>query len=252
MEVQKINAGESEQGAMLKSALTGSNEALSQVLSGLADKLYWAAFRVLDSHHEAEDAVQDGLLAAIRNLNTFEGRAQFSTWLTRVVINAALMRRRKLRAHTTTSIDQATRDESEACLATKIADPRPDPEEACTREERLMIAKQCLETLPASYRSALQLRDIEGRTTREAAAALQVSEGTLKSRLYRARLELSIRVRDTAGCSHSHEPRRLQTIEKSEHNGPWGARTVFASGKPPGSQQSEKRSQLCRKGFQEK
>jgi RNA polymerase sigma-70 factor, ECF subfamily len=200
MEVQNTKAVDTEYGATLKSAFAGDREALGRLLSGLTDQLYYAAFRVLDSHEDAEDAVQDGLLAATRKLKTFEGRAQFSTWLTRVVINAALMRRRKIRAHTTTSIDQQIWDDSEVCLATQIADPGPDPEEACAREERLVIAKQCFETLPASYRSALQLRDIEGMTTQEATEALRVSEGTLKSRLHRARLEFSRRLREPQGA----------------------------------------------------
>jgi RNA polymerase sigma-70 factor, ECF subfamily len=219
MEVQNINAVDVEYGVTLRSALAGDREALSRLSSGLTPQLYSAAFRVLDSHEEAEDAVQDGLLAATRNLNTFEGRAQFCTWLTRVVINAALMRRRKIRAHVATSIDQPSSDESEVCLATKIADPGPDPEEAYAREERLTMARRWFGTLPALYRSALWLRDVEGMTTQEAAEALRVSEGTLKSRLHRARLELSRRLRDAQGCPNPHEQRSLQQTEDFEHNG---------------------------------
>jgi RNA polymerase sigma-70 factor, ECF subfamily len=218
MEVQNINAVDAEYLTTLESALAGDREALGRLLSGLTDQLHYVAFRVLESHEDAEDAVQDGLLAAVRHVKTFEGRAHFSTWLTRVVINAALMRRRKMRAHATTSIDQHSSNESELCVADKIADPGPNPEEAYTRQERLTIIKQWFETLPALYRSTLWLRDVEGMTTQEAAEALQVSEGTLKSRLHRARVELSKRLRDAPGCSHSHESRRLQEIENSERN----------------------------------
>lgn len=251
MEVQNISTVDVEYEATVNSALAGDREALGRLLSGLADRLYCAAFRVLDSPEEAEDAVQDGLLAATRKLHTFEGRAQFSTWLTRVVINAALMRRRRSRAHVTTSIDQPSWDESEVCLAAKIADPGPDPEQTYAREEQLTIIKQWFGTLPASYRSALQLRDIEGRTTQEAAQALRISEGTLKSRLHRARLELSRRLLDAPGprIRTGHAACNRSTISNAT-----GCRegTVFNSGKPPGSQQSKKRSQLCQKDFQEK
>ncbi|MGH9396770.1 MAG: RNA polymerase sigma factor [Terriglobia bacterium] len=71
--------------------------------------------------------------------------------------------------------------------------------------------------MPASYRSALQLRDVDGMTTEEAAEALRVSEETLKSRLHRARLELSRRVRDAPG--YSHKARGPQPIESSERKG---------------------------------
>jgi RNA polymerase sigma-70 factor, ECF subfamily len=172
------------------------HEALGQVFSRHKDHLYRIAFRVLGSREEAEDAVQDGLLAATRNLKSFEGRSQFSTWLTRVVINAALMRRRKMRGYTTTSIDRQYPDEGGLSLADKIADSRPDPEETYAREEHLTMVRRGLETLPASYRSALWLRDVEGMSTQEAAQALRISEGTVKSRLHRARLEFSRRVHE--------------------------------------------------------
>ena len=135
-----MSAVDAGYGVTLQSAFTGDREALGQVLSDLSDQLYCTAFRVLQCHEDAEDAVQEGLLAATRRLNTFEGRAQFSAWLTRVVINAALMRLRKVRAHTTTSIDEENWDESEVCLAIKIADRRPDPEDVCAREEQLTLA----------------------------------------------------------------------------------------------------------------
>ena len=83
MDVQNINAVGTEYGGMLRSAVAGDPEALGRILSRLTDQLYYAAFRVLNCLGEAEDAVQDGLLAATRKLKTFEGRAQFSTWLTR-------------------------------------------------------------------------------------------------------------------------------------------------------------------------
>ena len=171
-------------------------EVLGQVFSRYTSQLYRIAFRFLGSREDAEDAVQDGLLAATRNLRSFEGRAQFSTWLTRVVVNAALMRRRKLRGHVFTSIDQQNPDEPGLSLASRIADPHPDPEEAYARKEQRTIMKQWLEALPPSYRSALWLRDIEGMTTEEAAEALGLSTGTLKSRLHRARLQFSRRVHE--------------------------------------------------------
>lgn len=217
MQVQNTNAVDPKYAGMLRSALAGDREALGRLLSGLADQLYYVAFRVLYSHEEAEDAVQDGLLAATKNLKTFHGRAQFSTWLTRVVINAALMRRRKIHAHTTTSTDQPISDESEVCMAAKIADPGPDPEQVYAREEQFTIINQWFETLPSSYRTALRLRNVEGMTTQEAAEALRVSEGTLKSRLHRARLELSRRLREAQGCSNPHEVRALRQMENSEY-----------------------------------
>jgi RNA polymerase sigma-70 factor, ECF subfamily len=173
----------------------GDQEVLGEVFSRHKNQLYWTAFRVIGCHEDSEDAVQDGLLAAARNLNSFQGRAQFSTWLTRIVLNSALMRRRKLHARVIASAGHQNQDESGLSIAAKLADPRPDPEEAYAREERLSMVKKCVETLPASQRAALWFRDAEGMTTQEAAEALHVPEGTLKSRLHRGRLEFSKRFR---------------------------------------------------------
>jgi RNA polymerase sigma-70 factor, ECF subfamily len=197
MEVQ--NAKEASAQAELTPEFDGDQGVLFQVYSRHKNQLYRTAYRVLGSHEDSEDAVQDGLLAAARNLSSFEGRAQFSTWLTRIILNAALMRRRKLRGHIAGSIDQENLDESRISLAAKLADPRPDPEEAYAREERFRMVKQWLETLPASQRAVLWLRYIEGMSTHEAADALHVSEGTLKSRLHRGRLEFSKRFGENFG-----------------------------------------------------
>src|SRR5207302_6597488 len=73
--------------------------------------LFQTALRVLGNAEDAEDALQDGLLSAYRNLKRFEGRSQFSTWLTRIVINAALMRRRSAKARPAVSLDEPPRED---------------------------------------------------------------------------------------------------------------------------------------------
>ena len=92
-------------------------------------QLYRAALRVLGTPQDAEDALPDGLLAALRHLRDFEERSRFSTWLTRIVINAALMRLRRSRPDVMRSIDQKKPDRDDSPLMDKVADPRPNPEE---------------------------------------------------------------------------------------------------------------------------
>jgi RNA polymerase sigma-70 factor, ECF subfamily len=195
MEAVNVGQADAPTGSAVRFEPDSDHENLGRQLSSYTGQLYRAAFRILRSREEAEDAVQDGLLAAIKNLKSFQGRSQFSTWLTRVVLNAALMRLRSARARPVTSIDQGIPGEKGLPLAAQIADPRADPEEMCAREERLRMLKRSLEQLPASYRAALWLRDVEGMTTLEAAEALRVSEGTLKSRLHRARVAVARRLR---------------------------------------------------------
>ncbi|HTV55158.1 MAG TPA: sigma-70 family RNA polymerase sigma factor [Terriglobia bacterium] len=198
MEVQYAEETAAQIGTASERTSRGHEEVLGVLSSRHTIQLYRIAYSVLGSREEAEDAVQDGLLSAVQNLKSFEGRAKLSTWLTRVVINAALMRRRKMRGYTSVSIDQTPPDGQGVSLAAKIADPCRDPEQSYARKEQLTIVNHCLTTLPASYRSAVWLRDIQGMTTEEAAEALQVSEGTLKSRLHRGRVELLRRVHEAA------------------------------------------------------
>ena len=184
-----------ERDRLLRLALNGDQEALDRLFASYMRPLYQAALRVLRSPEEAEDALQDGLLAAVRHLREFQGRSQFSTWLTRIVINAALMRLRKSRRQPAASIDEEPLGRDDRPIAAKIADPRPNPEELYTQEEQFRILEKGLQNLPAMYRSALEVRDVEGMDTGEAAKTLGVSTGTLKSHLHRGRMRIIKQVR---------------------------------------------------------
>lgn len=172
---------------LLALASAGDRDAGSTLFAGCTPALHRVALRVLGSHEDAEDAVQNGLLAAWRNLKRFEGRSQFSTWLTRIVINAALQEIRRNRAHVMTSLDGDPNDSNNEILMNTISDPRPNPEEKYTRTEMVGTLQYRLNALPEIYRSVLQLRDVEGISTKRASQVLGVSQGTLKSRLYRGR-----------------------------------------------------------------
>lgn len=152
-------------------------------------KLYRVALRILGKPQDAEEALQDGLLGALRHLGEFECRSRFSTWLTRIVINAALMRLRKNRRESLMSFDQRL-DQDDLPLADRLTDPGPSPEETFVWKERLQLVGRELQNLPAAPRSALWLRLVEGMSTKEAAETLGVNSATLKSQLHRARLSL--------------------------------------------------------------
>ena len=182
----------------LQLALKGDEGALGSVLASYMPKLHRVALRVLGTPQDAEEALQDGLVQVVKHFREFEGRSQFSTWLTRIVINAALMRLRRRRREVTTSMDQKL-GRDDLSFAEMIKDPRPNPEEAYAREERLQVLRRKLRTLPAAYGSALWLRDVQGMSTREAAEALGIPVGSLKSNLHRARLSLRAEVGGVRG-----------------------------------------------------
>jgi RNA polymerase sigma-70 factor (ECF subfamily) len=183
-------------------ALKGDQEALGLLLASYMPRLYCAALRILGTPEDAEEALQDGLVQVVQHFREFEGRSRFSTWLTRIVINAALMRLRRSRPEVMTSIHQ-TPSRDELSFAESISDTRPNPEEVYAREEQLQLLKRKMRTLPAAYRSALWLRHVQGMSIREAAEALGIPVGSLKSQLHRARLRLRNEVDAAPGLAQN-------------------------------------------------
>ena len=196
-------------GLLLLQATSNNREALDDLFTRYRHRLYRTALRLMGNSEDAEDALQDGLLAAFRSLSGFAGRSQFSTWLTRIVVNAALMRlRHGHHLEVMTSIDQKL-DQEALSLADTTADPGPNPEEICAQEELLQILKRKLSSLPAAYGSAFWLRYVQGMSTREAAQAMGVPEGTVKSHVHRARLRLRNEV--GAACGTHKTPRAARS-----------------------------------------
>lgn len=195
---------------LIREGLRGNQNALDQLFSRYSRALYPTALKLMGNPEDAEDALQDGLLSAFRNLRRFEGRSQFSTWLTRIVINAALMRLRSKRAHPVASIDAEPNSETdEPATAERIADLAPGPEEIYAQKEVHEIFERQLEELSAPLRSAFVLREVEGLSTEEAAQTLGVPEGTLKSQLHRARLQLTSLLRTALGLDSGDSVRSL-------------------------------------------
>ena len=121
-----------EEERLIRKGVKGDRSALEKLFGRQAGTLYQSALRLLGNHEDAEDALQEGMLSAYRNLPRFEGRSQFSTWLTRIVINAALMRLRSRRSRPAISMDEPL-GETEMTLAEQLADPAPGPEELLAR-----------------------------------------------------------------------------------------------------------------------
>src|SRR5271157_1532168 len=126
---------------LIRAGQRGDAQAIETLFSRYQRQLFQTALRVLGNAEDAEDALQDGLLSAYRNLKRFEGRSQFSTWLTRIVINAALMKRRSAKARPAVSLDDSQR-EDELPIAERFADDGPNPEQVYAGTEiREMIKR---------------------------------------------------------------------------------------------------------------
>ncbi len=178
---------------LIRAGQRGDHEAVEMLFRRYQRPLFQTALRVLGNTEDAEDALQDGLLSAYRNLKRFEGRSQFSTWLTRIVINAALMRRRSAKARPAVSLDETPR-EDELPAAERFADDRPTPEQVLENTEIREMISENLDELSPLLRTAFVLREVQGYSTGEAAKKLGVTENTLKARLWRARHQLAERL----------------------------------------------------------
>src|SRR5579863_7367359 len=189
----EFDAEQQSEEQLIERGLNGDARALDALFARNTRALYQTALRVLGNPEDAEEALQEGLLSAYRNLRRFEGRSQFSTWLTRIVINAALMRRRSKRARPAISLDERA-SEGELPLAERFADDSPNPEQLYAGTELGDRMNKKLAEISPLLRTAFWLREIEGLTAEEAAHVLGVSRNTLKARLWRARQELAARL----------------------------------------------------------
>ena len=178
---------------LIRAGQRGDHQAVETLFRRYQRPLFQTALRVLGNTEDAEDALQDGLLSAYRNLKRFEGRSQFSTWLTRIVINAALMRRRSAKSRPAISLDEPPR-EDELPAAERFADDGLTPEQVFANTEIREMLSENLDQLSPLLRTAFVLREVQGYSTGEAAKKLGVTENTLKARLWRARHQLAERL----------------------------------------------------------
>ena len=172
----------------------GDNERFDAVLLRHSPALYRIAFRKLGNVEDAEDAVQDALLSAFRNMHQFRGDAQFSTWLGSIVLNAARMQLRRRIRHTLVSLDEQSK-EGVPIWSERFEDSAMDAEETLRGTQMREKLERVVENLPVRLRVAFRLRVFEGLTTSEAATALGVPEGTLKAQFFRARIKVTAPMR---------------------------------------------------------
>jgi RNA polymerase sigma-70 factor, ECF subfamily len=163
---------------------------LQDVVSRHLPMLYRRAHRYVGDQHDAEDAVQDALLSAYKHLDQFKGTAQMTTWLATIVTNSALSQLRRRPRHPHVSLDKPVAADQDHCVSDRLADVRPSQESECIKSELHGHLMQSVMELSPSLRRAVQLCYLDGLPLSEAAQILDVSEGTIKGRLWRARAQL--------------------------------------------------------------
>jgi RNA polymerase sigma-70 factor (ECF subfamily) len=187
----------------------GAAQQLDQILvHGLAT-LYRRAYRLLRNAPDAEDAVQDALLAAYTHLDQFRAQSQVSTWLTSIVLNCARLQLRRRTRHTHVSLDESAGKLQPVSVSEQLADHRPNPEDECEASELSARLTHLHSQLSPTLRRTLQLRDVDGLSIRETARILGVPTGTVKAQSARARKRLKELMRRTLRPQSRRLPNRL-------------------------------------------
>ena len=195
-------------------SILGAPEATNYVASNVTEQftavvghsrpsLYRIALNRLGNQADAEDAVQDAFLSAYVHLHQFKGQAKMSTWLTSIVINSTRMKIRRRPRQLHVSLNRQDRSPENLPYSELLPDRRPTPEEVYEDGELEQRMTKLVTRLSAPLRTAFQMRQVDGLTTREAAKALGVPVGTVKAQLARARRRLKDLLYKTPASSTS-------------------------------------------------
>jgi RNA polymerase sigma-70 factor (ECF subfamily) len=164
--------------------------AIQHVIGANNQRLFRTAWSILKNRAEAEEAVQAAYLSAFANIGAFEGRSALSTWLTRIVVNEALGRRRSDERRRR-QLEQEGVAVLDTYRETLMRGSAPDaPDVSVAREQVRRLLEQAIGELPETFRTVFVLREVEGLSSEETAAILDVPVATVKTRLFRGRQRL--------------------------------------------------------------
>ena len=222
---------------LVQAAKSGDGLAFTELARRHSTMIQRKIHRIVGNWEDAEDVVQESLLRAFMHFNSFQGRCNVSTWLTRIAINSAFMMLRKRRVRLEVSV--VNLDATSGTWETwDVPDPSPSPEKLCVGRETAALLQDAIHRLPWSYRSALELYQRGDCSTREIAQTLGITVAATKSRLLRARgtlratlltgglssrrtdgfrrlIRLASNSRDIASCSYNRVD-KAKTSSKSD------------------------------------
>jgi RNA polymerase sigma-70 factor (ECF subfamily) len=177
--------------ALLERLKAGDEAAFEQLVRENGGRMLAVAKGMLRSEDDARDAVQNAFVSAFKALDKFEGNARLSTWLHRIVVNAALMILRRKKRKPEQSIDELLPSFlDDGHIETPASHWREVAEDPIERRQLAERIRDAIESLPESYRNVLLLRDIQDLDTEETAEMMGISPGAVKTRLHRARQAL--------------------------------------------------------------
>jgi RNA polymerase sigma-70 factor, ECF subfamily len=201
---------------LVAAAKNENREAFEILVERHARRVFFAARRMTRTREDAEDVAQQSFQKAFIHLRQFEGKSSFSTWLTRIAINEALILLRKSRGLREVLINDLTEGE-ETLFALEISDSGPNPEDSYSQRERQRILFLALNELPHGMRKAIQLRELGERSTEETARIMGISAGAVKTRLFHGRRKLRERLKHYFGSARTSGRDTSRTIGNTTH-----------------------------------
>jgi len=177
------------EGQLIAAAKSGRRAPFGELCERHMKQVSCVTRRIIRNREDAEDAAQECFLNAFVHLKDFDGRSRFATWLTRIAINAALMKLRKNRGAREVPMDEPNQS-SEHVAQREFPCDAPDPEESCSLLERKRIVESAISGLRPRTRNVMELIHLQEHSIRETAQILGISIGAVKARMFHAKIAL--------------------------------------------------------------
>jgi RNA polymerase sigma-70 factor, ECF subfamily len=190
---EKVRAGCAESApaddrTLVAEAKSGGSWAFGELYERHRSKIYRSTFRILRNQQDAEDAVQRSFQRAFTNIHQFREDSAFSTWMTRIAINEALMMLRQRRI--TTRLSETGKEDGTVAVDLALVDERPTPEQALAENELRAAVTHAISRLRKSLRVVVHLRELQGLTSAETAKRLGLTVSAVKARTFHAKIHL--------------------------------------------------------------
>jgi len=210
---------------LVAAAKGGNLQAFEVLVERHERRIFFVARRMTGTREDAEDVVQQTFQKAFTHIRKFQERSSFSTWLTRIGINETLMLLRKRRGLRETLINDLSGNE-ETTTVPEVPDSSPDPEVSYSQREREKILSSSLNELSHGTRRAIQLHELDGRSTEETARIMGISVGAVKARVFHGRRKLRQKLKRHVGSAWTSGRDASPMIGNknpiSQHQGPCG------------------------------
>jgi len=175
---------------LVQRAVSGDRVALSTLLERHQQRLYNIVLRMLVRPEDAADVTQEALFKVVQHIGDYHGRSSLGTWMVRIAMNLALTHLRRMRTQGAASLDAVTDEGAKPLYAAMAESREPDPAQSVEDKEEVVRVLAAMGRLETDLRAVLTLRDIDEMSDDDMATGLGVPVGTVKSRLFRARLAL--------------------------------------------------------------